>query len=174
MSPDRVLALALIELASTVSLSSADSGVSRLAAHNMRVIAIAEKRNSDLVNRAFSDEDRKKRFSIYEQLGDPKVPVIGPWNGFLHPLSIFVSCCSTTRCLFFYVVWDRSCGVAEAPQEALARIDISDTISCSDVGRGLLPMVRTNGVSGASAVGSYHCRWASRSAYSCRRQIYDA
>ena len=92
MSPDRVPALALIELASTVSLSSADSGVSRLAAHNMRVIAIAEKRNSDLVNRAFSDEDRKKRFSIYEQLGDPKVPVIGPWNGFLHSLSTFVSC----------------------------------------------------------------------------------
>ncbi|THH13571.1 hypothetical protein EW146_g6666 [Bondarzewia mesenterica] len=76
LSEDRLPALVLLELASAVSLTSADPGVSRLAAHNLRVVAIAERR-PEAPNSGSSDEERAKRFTIYDQIGDPKTVVIG-------------------------------------------------------------------------------------------------
>lgn len=66
-----------MEIASAVCLCSADSAVSRLSAHNLRVIALAEKNTNVGVHDAWSDEDRVKRFAAYEQIGDPKIIVTG-------------------------------------------------------------------------------------------------
>ena len=76
LSETRLPALALLELASAVSLTSADAGVSRLAAHNLRVIAIAERR-PDVPSSAKGDDERVKRFTIYDQIGDPKTIITG-------------------------------------------------------------------------------------------------
>ncbi|KAI0065862.1 hypothetical protein BV25DRAFT_1988944 [Artomyces pyxidatus] len=77
MSPERIPALALLELASAVSLTSADTAVSRLSAHSLRVIAIAERQPGVPINAALSEEERVSRYAIYEQIGDPKAVVIG-------------------------------------------------------------------------------------------------
>lgn len=77
MAESRVPALALMEIASAVCLASADSAVSRLSAHNLRVIALAERMVNVKVHEAWSEEDRVKRFTAYEQIGDPKIIVTG-------------------------------------------------------------------------------------------------
>lgn len=74
---NRVPALNMLELAAAVSLTSADSQISRLAAHTLRVIAIAERHPNVPVNMNISEEDRGRRYPIYEQIGDPKVRATG-------------------------------------------------------------------------------------------------
>ncbi|KAG5638079.1 hypothetical protein H0H81_001929 [Sphagnurus paluster] len=75
--PARVPAFVLAEIAFLVALTSADSNVSQLAAKGLRFLANAERQRGAPVNQAISDEDRSKRNPIYEQLGDPKVMVVG-------------------------------------------------------------------------------------------------
>ena len=66
-----------MELANAVVLTSADTGVSRLAAHSLRAIALTEKRLGIQLNEALSEEDRARRFTIYDQIGDPKAVITG-------------------------------------------------------------------------------------------------
>lgn len=73
---DRVPAFALAEIAFLVSLTSADKGVSQLAAQGLRCIAQAECQGGP-VNSGVPEEERSKRHAVYEQLGDPNVVVVG-------------------------------------------------------------------------------------------------
>ncbi|EMD40361.1 hypothetical protein CERSUDRAFT_148314 [Gelatoporia subvermispora B] len=74
---DRVPAFALAEIAFLVALTSADSTVSLTAAHCLRLIAQAERMPNAPISSTLSEEERVKRYPIYEQLGDPKVTVVG-------------------------------------------------------------------------------------------------
>ncbi|GLB34218.1 putative GTPase-activator protein for Ras-like GTPases [Lyophyllum shimeji] len=75
--PARVAPFALAEIAFLVALTSADSSVSQWAAKGLRFLANAERQPGAPVNQTVSDEDRSKRNPIYEQLGDPRVMVVG-------------------------------------------------------------------------------------------------
>jgi neurofibromin 1 len=77
--PGRLPAFALAEIAFLVSLTSADSNVSRLAAKGLRLLSHAERQAGAPVNPGISDEDRLKRHRIYDQLGDPNVMVVGAY-----------------------------------------------------------------------------------------------
>lgn len=68
--------MAVAEIAFLVSLTSADNAVSTFAAKALREIALAEGSPAARKNGAISEE-WAKRFSIYEQLGDPTVVTIG-------------------------------------------------------------------------------------------------
>ncbi|TFY83118.1 hypothetical protein EWM64_g893 [Hericium alpestre] len=72
-SPDRIPALAILELASLVSLTAADTGLSRISAHNLRVIALAERHPDAPVNDMFNEEDLLRRQNVYQVIGDPKI-----------------------------------------------------------------------------------------------------
>jgi len=67
--PARVPALALLEIAMAVSLSSADLQVSRLAAETLRYIAQSERAPHAPANEMLSANDRGKRGTVYEQIG---------------------------------------------------------------------------------------------------------
>ncbi|RDB19915.1 Neurofibromin [Hypsizygus marmoreus] len=73
----RVPAFALAEIAFLVSLTSADSNVSHLAAKGLRLLSYAEREPGVPTNQTVTDENRSKRNPIYEQLGDPKVVIVG-------------------------------------------------------------------------------------------------
>jgi hypothetical protein len=75
--PNRVPSLALLEIAAAVSLASADPHVSRLAAHTLRVLAMSERHPSAPPNTLLTEDDRGRRYPIYEQIGDPKIRVTG-------------------------------------------------------------------------------------------------
>lgn len=77
LATQRVPAFALAEIAFLVSLTSANSNVSNLAAKGLRLLSYAERQPEAPVNYTVSDEDRSKRNPIYEQLGDPKVLIVG-------------------------------------------------------------------------------------------------
>ncbi|OBZ70421.1 Neurofibromin [Grifola frondosa] len=77
VAADRVPAFALAEIAFLVSLASADCVVSLTACNCLRMIAMAERQPGAPVMAALSEDERTKRHPIYEQLGDPKVTVIG-------------------------------------------------------------------------------------------------
>ncbi|KAG6896188.1 hypothetical protein C0992_009811 [Termitomyces sp. T32_za158] len=77
LHPDRVSAFALAEIAFLVSLTSADSNVSALAAKGLRFLARAEHQPDAPINPTLSDDARSARNLTYEQLGDPTVVVIG-------------------------------------------------------------------------------------------------
>ena len=51
--------------------------VSLTAAHCLRLIAEVERAPNVPLNEKMSEEDRAKRYPIYDQIGDPKVPVVG-------------------------------------------------------------------------------------------------
>lgn len=70
-------AFTILEIACLVSLASLDINVSLTAAHCLRLIAEAERFPSVPLNENMSEEDRVKRYPIYDQIGDPKVPVVG-------------------------------------------------------------------------------------------------
>ncbi|TFK43927.1 hypothetical protein BDQ12DRAFT_702865 [Crucibulum laeve] len=74
---DRIPAFAMIEIAFLVSLTSADSNVSQLAARGLRFLAHAERHPDAPVNTYVTDEEKSKRNPIYEQLGDPRIVVVG-------------------------------------------------------------------------------------------------
>ena len=66
----------VVEIAFLVTLTSADTIVSMLAAKGLRDLAIAE----CLPNQrrvADEPENAAKRYPMYEQLGDPTVVVVG-------------------------------------------------------------------------------------------------
>lgn len=67
----------MTEIAFLISLTSADKGISRIAAEGLRYIAQAERQPNTPVNSGISDEERAKRHSVYEELGDPNVIVFG-------------------------------------------------------------------------------------------------
>ncbi|KAF8872759.1 hypothetical protein BD779DRAFT_1679537 [Infundibulicybe gibba] len=73
----RLPAFALAEIAFIISLTSADNNVSKLAAQGLRLLSHAERQPGAPMNPTVSDEDRSKRNPIYEQLGDPKIMVVG-------------------------------------------------------------------------------------------------
>lgn len=139
-----------MEIASAVCLASADSAVSRLSAHNLRVIALAERMVNVKVHEAWSEEDRVKRFAAYEQIGDPKIIVTGTQC----PLSSAVRV-PMNQCLLF--LGFRSCGVAEKAQKACPDDDIADAVHRCHLGGVLLSLVCSDGARHSSTVGSSHC-----------------
>jgi neurofibromin 1 len=90
LSEDRVPAFALLELASAVSLTSADTGVSNLAAQTLRLIAIAERQPDVPVNPALTEEERVSRHAVYEKIGAPKTLITGQYYS-PYKLSVNVS-----------------------------------------------------------------------------------
>ncbi|KAG6336483.1 hypothetical protein ID866_2597 [Astraeus odoratus] len=77
LSPKRVPAFALAEIAFLVSLTSVNSEVSQIAAQALRTIAQAERHPQAPINLGLTEEERSKRNPIYEQLGDPSVVFVG-------------------------------------------------------------------------------------------------
>jgi len=77
MDPRRVPALILAEIAFLLSLPSADTTISTMAAKGLRSLAHAERQPNVPISTIMSDEDRSKRDPVYEQLGDPRVTVVG-------------------------------------------------------------------------------------------------
>ncbi|KAJ3504772.1 hypothetical protein NLJ89_g7765 [Agrocybe chaxingu] len=77
VDPRRIPAFALAEIAFLVALTSADNGISQLAAKGLRLLAYAERQQSAPVNVTITDEERSKRNPVYEQLGDPRITVVG-------------------------------------------------------------------------------------------------
>lgn len=83
LSKHRVPAFALLELASAVSLTSADTGVSNLAAQTLRLIAIAERQPDVPINPALTEEERVSRHAVYEKIGAPRAVITGQCRFFL-------------------------------------------------------------------------------------------
>ena len=68
--------MAIAEIAFLVSLTSADTSVSTIAAKALREIALSEG-SAPAQKRNPINEERARRFAIYEQLGDPTVVTVG-------------------------------------------------------------------------------------------------
>ena len=66
-----------MEIAFLVALTSSDNTISQSAAKGLRLISQAEEHPDSPPNPTITDEDRAQRNPIYEQLGDPRVTVIG-------------------------------------------------------------------------------------------------
>ncbi|TFY54349.1 hypothetical protein EVJ58_g8920 [Rhodofomes roseus] len=77
INTDRVSAFAVAEIAFLVALTSADANVTLTAAHCLRLLAQAETAPDAPSSNTHSEDERVKRYPIYEQLGDPKVLVVG-------------------------------------------------------------------------------------------------
>ncbi|KAF8645481.1 hypothetical protein AX16_007766 [Volvariella volvacea WC 439] len=73
----RIPAFLMAEIAFLISLTSADTNVSQLAGKGLRLLSHAERQEGAPVNPIVRDADRSKRNPFYEQLGDPRVQVIG-------------------------------------------------------------------------------------------------
>lgn len=70
-------AFTILEIACLVSLTSLNINVSLTAAHCLRLIAEVERFPGVPLNERMSEEERTKRYPIYDQIGDPKIPVLG-------------------------------------------------------------------------------------------------
>jgi neurofibromin 1 len=68
------------EVSFLVALTSADNSISQLAAKGLRLLAHAERQPGAPVNQTVTEEDRSKKYPIYEQLGDPRINVYGTSN----------------------------------------------------------------------------------------------
>lgn len=79
MTPERVAALNVAEVALLVTLISADTTVVEIAAKSLREIAIAERMPNGPINDLISPEIRVKRYTIYDQLGHPKINAVGKY-----------------------------------------------------------------------------------------------
>lgn len=77
MSPKRVAAFLLSEIALLVSLTSHDNEISQSAAFGLRLISVADRQEGAPANPLISSEDVSKRIPVYEQLGDPRVVIHG-------------------------------------------------------------------------------------------------
>lgn len=71
-----------MEISFLVALTSSDNNISQSAAKGLRLISQAEQQPDAPPNPTLTDEDRAQRNPIYEQLGDPRVTVIGRYNFF--------------------------------------------------------------------------------------------
>ena len=72
LTPERAPAFALLEIAFLVTLTSADRIVSATAAQCLRMIAGAERQKGATPSNLISEEEKAKRYPVYEQLGDSK------------------------------------------------------------------------------------------------------
>ncbi|KAF8806096.1 hypothetical protein BYT27DRAFT_7141632 [Phlegmacium glaucopus] len=77
VDPGRTPAFVLTEISFLVALASADNTISQLAGKGLRLICHAEHQPDAPPNPIITDEDRSQRNPIYEQLGDPRVAVVG-------------------------------------------------------------------------------------------------
>ncbi|KAJ3936091.1 MAG: hypothetical protein NXY57DRAFT_886591 [Lentinula lateritia] len=75
--PNRVPPMILAEIALLVSLPSADGNVSHTAAKGLRLIAHIESQADAPSNPTITEEDKSKRYPVYDRMGDPKVLVVG-------------------------------------------------------------------------------------------------
>ncbi|KAJ7620066.1 hypothetical protein FB45DRAFT_146957 [Roridomyces roridus] len=75
--PDRVAAFVLVEIALLVTLTSEDSQISQLAARGLRYIAYLENLPGAPAALIADDEQLSQRHIVYEQLGDPRVMIVG-------------------------------------------------------------------------------------------------
>ncbi|KAJ7034157.1 hypothetical protein C8F04DRAFT_582650 [Mycena alexandri] len=73
----RTSAFALVEIALLVTLPSEDNSVSQLAAKGLRYLAYLENIPNAASASIVDDEVLSKRHLVYEQLGDPRVPIVG-------------------------------------------------------------------------------------------------
>ena len=76
-SPDRVTAFMILEIACLISLTSLNINVSLTAAHCLRFIGEVERFPNAPLSETVPKEERTKRYPIYDQIGDPKIPVLG-------------------------------------------------------------------------------------------------
>jgi hypothetical protein len=67
----------MMEISFLVALASSNNTMSQLAGKGLRLISHAEHQPDAPPNPTITDEDRAQRNPIYEQLGDPRVTVIG-------------------------------------------------------------------------------------------------
>jgi hypothetical protein len=81
--PSRTPAFVVMEISFLVALTSSNNTISQLAAKGLRLIIHAENQPDAPPNPTITDEDRAQRNPIYEQLGDPRVTVIGRFKSFL-------------------------------------------------------------------------------------------
>jgi len=65
------------EISFLVALTSADNSISQLAAKGLRLVSHAERQPGAPLNPTVTEEDRSKKYPIYEQLGDPRITVVG-------------------------------------------------------------------------------------------------
>ncbi|KAJ3719315.1 hypothetical protein C8R42DRAFT_777357 [Lentinula raphanica] len=75
--PSRVPPMILAEIALLVSLPSSDSIVSHTAAKGLRLIAHIESQTDAPSNPTITEEDKSKRYPVYDRMGDPKVLIVG-------------------------------------------------------------------------------------------------
>lgn len=94
LDASRVPAITLTEIAFLVSLTSPDSNVSHLAAQGLRLISHAERQPNAPINPLLNDEDKTNRHPMYEQLGDPKIMLVGEFQQFT---SIYLDLSSAGR-----------------------------------------------------------------------------
>ncbi|KAH8096624.1 hypothetical protein BXZ70DRAFT_945419 [Cristinia sonorae] len=75
---EKIPSLALAEIAFLVSVTSADRTVSSMACKGLRLIALAERQRASPSYATLDDEERVKRYPVYEQLGnDQKGALLG-------------------------------------------------------------------------------------------------
>ncbi|THH31919.1 hypothetical protein EUX98_g2275 [Antrodiella citrinella] len=75
---EKIPSIALAEIAFLVVVTSADRTVSAMACQGLRLIAVAERQRSAPSYATLDDDERVKRFPVYEQLGsDNKGALIG-------------------------------------------------------------------------------------------------
>ena len=67
----------ILEIACLISLTSLNINVSLTAAHCLRFIGEVERFPGVPLSDSITEEERVKRYPIYDQLGDPKVLVLG-------------------------------------------------------------------------------------------------
>jgi hypothetical protein len=77
VDPERVPAFVMAEIAFIVTLTSSNSGISQMAAKGLRTIATLQRQPDAPQIDFIQPEDYAKRARVYEQLGDPKVTVVG-------------------------------------------------------------------------------------------------
>ena len=68
-----------MEISFLVALTSADNYISQMAAKGLRLIVQTEYLDAPS-NPTISDEDRAQRHAIYEELGDPRVAMVGKFR----------------------------------------------------------------------------------------------
>ncbi len=77
LDADRVPAFVMAEVAFTVTLTSSNNTISQMAAKGLRNLAIIQRQPGAPQIDFLSAEDYAKRARVYDQLGDPKVTVVG-------------------------------------------------------------------------------------------------
>ncbi|EKM59988.1 uncharacterized protein PHACADRAFT_115378 [Phanerochaete carnosa HHB-10118-sp] len=77
LTPERVPAFAIAEIAFMVTLTSAERQTSWMAAQCLRIIAGAERQKGGAPPHFTTEEEKVKRYPVFEQLGDPKAQPLG-------------------------------------------------------------------------------------------------